>query len=231
MHFEHASLPNDTDNDLPITLAVLIPIDKVDMTELARVGHTVGDHERLGRAEKRAPQVRVTVEDGRGISWEVGMFGAVVNKELHVFGTGIAVLSTLFELPWDHLVEQTVKVCLEEFLPLPIGVMDVLLEHDGACGVRGLHTDDAVTDAALRNDVDDIGLDVVIAWLAGARVYDDGILVDSHRSSLLHDVRASTAKSSEHLVKYREWVIGCNDPGGAARGVRTPHDGVIDILT
>ena len=145
---------HDGDVDLTGTCADVIPVDEVDVCELAQVQLAVLDGQGLASAEEHGAQVSVGVHGGE-------VAGLVnIAAELCVDGTGMTVVSLVCEVG-DQVTHDVQQVVLQELQVEGVEVVGAFLDHDGAGGVVRDHCHGAVLDAGLLHHLVDINGDVV----------------------------------------------------------------------
>ena len=142
------------DVQLAVTGADVVPVDEVDMRELAAIQNAVLDGHGLAAAEEHGAQVAVGVH--------AGVVARLIDvaAELRMDGAGMAVLMLLGEVG-DHLAHDVEQVVLQVFQIERVDVVGALLDHDGAGGVVGRDADCAVLDAGLLDDLNDLTGDIV----------------------------------------------------------------------
>ena len=145
---------HDGDVQLTVTGADMIPVDEVNVRELAAVQNAVLDGHGLAAAEEHGAQMAVGVHAG-----VVARLIDVAAK-LRMDGAGMAILMLLGEVG-DHLAHDVEQVMLQVFQIERVDVMRALLDHDGASGVVGRDADRAVLDAGFLDDLDDLTGNVV----------------------------------------------------------------------
>ena len=145
---------HDGDVQLAVTGADVIPVDEVDVCELAAVQNAVLDGHGLTAAEEDGAQVAVGVHAG-----VVARLIDVAAK-LRMDGARMAVLMLLGKVG-DHLAHDVEQVMLQKFQIERVDVVRALLDHDRAGGVMGRDADRAVFDAGLLDDLDDLAGNVV----------------------------------------------------------------------
>ena len=140
---------HDGDVQLTMTGADMIPVDEVDVGELAAVENAVLDGHGLAAAEEDGAQVAVGVH--------AGVVARLIDiaAKLRVDRTGMAVLMLLGEVG-DHLAHDVEQVMLQVFQIERVDVVGALLDHDGAGGVVRRDADRAVLDAGFLDDLDDL---------------------------------------------------------------------------
>ena len=145
---------HDGDIQLAMTGTDVVPVDEVDMRELAAIEDAVLDGHGLAAAEEDRAQVAVGVH--------AGVVARLVHiaAELCVDGAGMAVLMLLGKVG-DHLAHDVEQVMLQVFQIERVDIVGALLDHDGAGGVVGRDADRAVLDAGLLDDLDDLAGNVV----------------------------------------------------------------------
>lgn len=145
---------HDGDVQLTVTGADMIPVDEIDVCELAAIQNAVLDSHGLAAAEEDRAQMAVGVH--------AGVIARLVHiaAELRVDGAGVAVLMLLGKIG-DHLAHDVEQVMLQVFQIERVDVMRALLDHDGASGVVGRDADRAVLDAGFLDDLDDLTGNVV----------------------------------------------------------------------
>lgn len=145
---------HDGDVQLAVTGADVIPVDEVDVCELAAVQNAVLDGHGLAAAEEDRAQMAVCVH--------AGVIARLIDvaAELRVDGAGVAVLMLLGKVG-DHLAHDVEQVMLQKFQIERVDVVRALLDHDRAGGVMGRDADRAVFDAGLLDDLDDLAGNVV----------------------------------------------------------------------
>lgn len=145
---------HDGDVQLAVTGADVIPVDEVDVCELAAVQNAVLDGHGLAAAEEDRAQMAVCVH--------AGVIARLIDvaAELRVDGAGVAVLMLLGKVG-DHLAHDVEQVMLQKFQIERVDVVRALLDHDRAGGVMGRDADRAVFDAGLLDDLDDFAGNVV----------------------------------------------------------------------
>ena len=145
---------HDGDVELAVTGADMIPVDEVDVRELAAVQDAVLDGHRLAAAEEDGAQMPVGIHAG-----EVARLVHIA-PELRMDRTGVAILMLLGKVG-DHLAHDVEQVVLQKFQIERVDVVRALLDHDGAGGVVGRDADRAVLDAGFLDDLDDLAGDIV----------------------------------------------------------------------
>ena len=140
---------HDGDVQLAVTGADVIPVDEVDVRELAAVENAVLDGHRLAATEEHRTQVAI------GVHARVVARLIDVAAELRVDGAGVAVLMLLGKVG-DHLAHDVEQVMLQKFQIERVDVVRALLDHDGAGGVVGRDADRAVLDAGFLDDLNDL---------------------------------------------------------------------------
>ena len=145
---------HDGDVQLTVTGADVVPVNEVDVRELAAVQNAVLDGHGLAAAEEDRAQMAVCVH--------AGVIARLIDvaAELRVDGAGVAVLMLLGKIG-DHLAHDVEQVMLQVFQIERVDVMRALLDHDGASGVVGRDADRAVLDAGFLDDLDDLTGDIV----------------------------------------------------------------------
>lgn len=145
---------HDGDVQLTVTGADMIPVDEIDVCELAAIQNAVLDGHGLAAAEEHGAQVAVGVH--------AGVVARLIDvaAELRVDGAGVAVLMLLGKVG-DHLAHDVEQVMLQVFQIERVDVVRALLDHDGASGVVGRDADCAVLDAGLLDDLNDFTGDIV----------------------------------------------------------------------
>ena len=145
---------HDGDVQLTVTGADVVPVNEVDVRELAAVQNAVLDGHGLAAAEEDRAQMAVCVH--------AGVIARLIDvaAELRVDGAGVAVLMLLGKIG-DHLAHDVEQVMLQVFQIERVDVMRTLLDHDGASGVVGRDADRAVLDAGFLDDLDDLTGNVV----------------------------------------------------------------------
>ncbi len=116
---------HDGDIQLTMTGADVVPVDEVDVCELAAVQDAVLDGHGLTAAEEDGAQVAVGVH--------AGVIARLIDvtAELRVDGAGMAVLMLLSEVG-DHLAHDVEQIMLQVFQIERVDVVRALLDHDGA---------------------------------------------------------------------------------------------------
>ena len=145
---------HDGDVQLTVTGADVVPVNEVDVCELAAVENAVLDGHGLTAAEEDGAQMAVGVHAG-----EVARL-IDVTAELRMDGAGVTVLMLLGEVG-DHLAHDVEQVVLQVFQIERVDVVGALLDHDGAGGVMGRDADRAVFDAGFLDDLNDLTGDIV----------------------------------------------------------------------
>ena len=145
---------HDGDIQLTVTGADVVPVDEVDVCELAAIQNAVLDSHGLAAAEEDRAQMAVGVH--------AGVIARLIDvaAELRVDGAGMTVLMLLGEVG-DHLAHDVEQVVLQVFQIERIDIVGALLDHDGAGGVMGRDADRAVLDAGFLDDLDDLTGNVV----------------------------------------------------------------------
>ena len=145
---------HDGDIQLAMTGADVVPVDEVDVGELAAIEDAVLDGHGLAAAEKHGAQVAVGVH--------AGVVARLIDvaAELRMDGAGVTVLMLLGEVG-DHLAHDVEQIVLQVFQIERVDVVGALLDHDGAGGVMGRDADRAVLDAGLLDDLNDLTGDIV----------------------------------------------------------------------
>ncbi len=145
---------HDGDVQLTVTGADMIPVDEIDVCELAAIQNAVLDSHGLAAAEEDRAQMAVGVH--------AGVIARLIDvaAELRVDGAGVAVLMLLGKVG-DHLAHDVEQVMLQVFQIERVDVVRALLDHDGASGVVGRDADCAVLDAGLLDDLNDFTGDIV----------------------------------------------------------------------
>ena len=140
---------HDGDIQLAMTGADMIPVDEVDVGELAAIEDAVLDGHGLAAAEEDGAQVAVGVH--------AGVVARLIDvaAELRMDGAGVTVLMLLGEVG-DHLAHDVEQIMLQVFQIERVDVVGALLDHDGAGGVVRRDADRAVLDAGLLDDLDDL---------------------------------------------------------------------------
>ena len=145
---------HDGDVQLTMTGADVVPVDEVDVGELAAIQNAVLDGHGLTAAEEDGAQVAVGVHAG-----VVARLIDVAAK-LRMDGAGVTVLMLLGEVG-DHLAHDVEQIMLQVFQIERVDVVGALLDHDGAGGVVRRDADRAVLDAGLLDDLDDLAGNIV----------------------------------------------------------------------
>ena len=145
---------HDGDVQLTVTGADMIPVDEIDVCELAAIQNAVLDSHGLAAAEEDRAQMAVGVH--------AGVIARLIDvaAELRMDGAGMAILMLLGEVG-DHLAHDVEQVMLQVFQIERVDVVRALLDHDGASGVVGRDADCAVLDAGLLDDLNDFTGDIV----------------------------------------------------------------------
>ena len=145
---------HDGDIQLAMTGADMIPVDEIDVCELAAIQNAVLDSHGLAAAEEDRAQMAVGVH--------AGVIARLIDvaAELRVDGAGVAVLMLLGKVG-DHLAHDVEQVMLQVFQIERVDVVGALLDHDGAGGVVGRDADRAVLDAGFLDDLNDLTGDIV----------------------------------------------------------------------
>ena len=145
---------HDGDVQLAMTGADMVPVDEVDVRELAAIEDAVLDGHGLAAAEEDGAQVAVGVH--------AGVVARLIDiaAELRMDGAGMAVLMLLGEVG-DHLAHDVEQVVLQVFQIERVDIVRALLDHDGAGGVVGRDADRAVLDAGFLDDLNDLTGDIV----------------------------------------------------------------------
>ncbi len=145
---------HDGDVQLTVTGADVVPVNEVDVRELAAVQNAVLDGHGLAAAEEDRAQMAVCVH--------AGVIARLIDvaAELRVDGAGVAVLMLLGKIG-DHLAHDVEQVMLQVFQIERVDVMRALLDHDGASGVVGRDADRAVLDAGLLDNLNDFTGNIV----------------------------------------------------------------------
>ena len=145
---------HDGDVQLAVTGADVVPVDEVDVGELAAVEDAVLDGHGLAAAEEDGAQVAVGIHAG-----VVARLIDVAAK-LRMDGAGVTVLMLLGKVG-DHLAHDVEQVMLQVFQIERVDVVGALLDHDGAGGVVRRDADRAVLDAGFLDDLNDLTGDIV----------------------------------------------------------------------
>ena len=145
---------HDGDVQLTVTGADVVPVDEVDVRELAAIENAVLDGHGLTAAEEDGAQVAVGVHAG-----VVARLIDVAAK-LRMDGAGMAVLMLLGEVR-DHLAHDVEQVVLQVFQIERVDIVGAFLDHDGAGGVVRRDADRAVLDAGLLDDLNDLAGNIV----------------------------------------------------------------------
>ena len=145
---------HDGDVQLAVTGADVVPVDEVDVGELAAVEDAVLDGHGLAAAEEDGAQVAVGIHAG-----VVARLIDVAAK-LRMDGAGVTVLMLLGKVG-DHLAHDVEQVMLQVFQIERVDVVGALLDHDGAGGVVRRDADRAVLDAGFLDDLNDLTRDIV----------------------------------------------------------------------
>ena len=142
------------DVQLAMTGADMIPVDEVDVRELAAVENAVLDGHGLTAAEEDGAQVAVGVH--------AGVVARLIDiaAKLRMDGTGMAVLMLLGEVG-DHLAHDVEQIMLQVFQIERVDIVGAFLNHDGAGGVVRRDADRAVLDAGFLDDLNDLTGDIV----------------------------------------------------------------------
>ena len=145
---------HDGDVQLTMTGADMIPVDEVDVRELAAIEDAVLDGHGLAAAEEDGAQVAVGVH--------AGVVARLIDiaAKLRMDGAGMAVLMLLGEVG-DHLAHDVEQIMLQVFQIERIDIVRALLDHDGAGGVVRRDADRAVLDAGFLDDLNDLTGDIV----------------------------------------------------------------------
>ena len=145
---------HDGDVQLTVTGADMIPVDEIDVCELAAIQNAVLDSHGLAAAEEDRAQMAVGVH--------AGVIARLIDvaAELRVDGAGVAVLMLLGKVG-DHLAHDVEQVMLQVFQIERVDVVRALLDHDGASGVVGRDADRAVLDAGLLDNLNDFTGNIV----------------------------------------------------------------------
>lgn len=145
---------HDGDVQLTVTGADVVPVNEVDVRELAAVQNAVLDGHGLAAAEEDRAQMAVCVH--------AGVIARLIDvaAELRVDGAGVAVLMLLGKIG-DHLAHDVEQVMLQVFQIERVDIMGALLDHDGAGGVVRRDADRAVLDAGFLDDLDDLTGDIM----------------------------------------------------------------------
>lgn len=145
---------HDGDVQLTVTGADVVPVNEVDVCELAAVQNAVLDGHGLAAAEEDRAQMAVGVH--------AGVIARLIDvaAELRVDGAGVAVLMLLGKIG-DHLAHDVEQVMLQVFQIERVDVVRALLDHDGASGVVGRDADRAVLDAGLLDNLNDFTGNIV----------------------------------------------------------------------
>ena len=145
---------HDGDVQLTVTGADMIPVDEIDVCELAAIQNAVLDSHGLAAAEEDRAQMAVGVH--------AGVIARLIDvaAELRVDGAGVAVLMLLGKVG-DHLAHDVEQVMLQVFQIERVDVVGALLDHDGAGGVVRRDADRAVLDAGFLDDLNDLTGDIV----------------------------------------------------------------------
>lgn len=145
---------HDGNVQLAMAGADVIPVDEVDVCELAAVQNAVLDGHGLAAAEEDGAQVAVGVH--------AGVVARLIDiaAKLRMDGAGMTVLMLLGKVG-DHLAHDVEQVMLQVFQIERVDVVGALLDHDGAGGVVGRDADRAVLDAGFLDDLNDLTGDIV----------------------------------------------------------------------
>ena len=137
-----------------MTGADVVPVDEVDVCELAAVEDAVLDGHGLAAAEEDRAQMAVGVH--------AGVVARLIDvaAELRMDGAGVTVLMLLGEVG-DHLAHDVEQIMLQVFQIERVDVVGALLDHDGAGGVVRRDADRAVLDAGFLDDLNDLTGDIV----------------------------------------------------------------------
>ena len=140
---------HDGDVQLTVTGADVVPVNEVDVCELAAVQNAVLDGHGLAAAEEDGAQMAVGVH--------AGVVARLIDiaAKLRMDGAGMTVLMLLGEVG-DHLAHDVEQIMLQVFQIERVDVVGALLDHDGAGGVVRRDADGAVLDAGLLDDLDDL---------------------------------------------------------------------------
>ena len=145
---------HDGDVQLTVTGADMIPVDEIDVCELAAIQNAVLDSHGLAAAEEDRAQMAVGVHAS---SW---LYDYQTIRLRYLGRTGVTVLMLLGKVG-DHLAHDVEQVMLQVFQIERVDVVRALLDHDGASGVVGRDADCAVLDAGLLDDLNDFTGDIV----------------------------------------------------------------------
>ena len=145
---------HDGDVQLTVTGADVVPVNEVDVCELAAVQNAVLDGHGLAAAEEDRTQMAVGVH--------AGVIARLIDvaAKLRMDGAGMTVLMLLGKIG-DHLAHDVEQIMLQVFQIERVDVVGALLDHDGAGGVVRRDADGAVLDAGLLDDLDDLTGNVV----------------------------------------------------------------------
>ena len=145
---------HDGDVQLTVTGADVVPVNEVDVCELAAIQNAVLDGHGLTAAEEDGAQMAVGVH--------AGVVARLIDvaAELRMDRAGVTVLMLLGEVG-DHLAHDVEQIMLQVFQIERIDIVGALLDHDGAGGVVRRDADRAVLDAGLLDDLDDLAGHVV----------------------------------------------------------------------
>ena len=140
---------HDGDVQLAVTGADVVPVDEVDVGELAAIEDAVLDGHGLTAAEEDGAQMAVGVH--------AGVVARLIDvaAELRMDGAGVTVLMLLGKVG-DHLAHDVEQIMLQKLQIERVDVVRTLLDHDGAGGVVRRDADRAVLDAGLLDDLDDL---------------------------------------------------------------------------
>ena len=162
---------HDRDVELAVAGADLVPVDEVDVGELAAVKDAVLDRHRLAAAEEDAAEMAVGVH-AREVAGLVD-----VAAELRVDRAGVAVLVLFLEVG-NELAHDVEQVVLEVLEVERVDVVRAFLNHDGAGRVVRGDADGAVLDARGGDDFADFLRDVVEGGDPAPRLKLEFLLVD-----------------------------------------------------
>ena len=138
---------HDGDVQLAVTGADVIPVDEVDVRELAAVEDAVLDGHGLAAAEEYGTKMSVGVHAG------VIARLVYIAAELRMDRAGMTVLMLLSEVR-DHLAHDVQQIVLQVLQIEGIDVMRAFLDHDRAGGVMRSDADGTVLNAGLLYDFD-----------------------------------------------------------------------------
>ena len=154
---------HDGNVQLAMAGADVIPVDEVDVCELAAIQNAVLDGHGLAAAEEDGAQVAVGVH--------AGVVARLIDiaAKLRMDGAGMAILMLLGEVR-DHLAHDVEQIMLQVFQIERVDIVRALLDHDGAGGVVGRDADCAVLDAGFLDNLHNLTGNIVEGGDPAARL-------------------------------------------------------------